>query len=288
VVDKITYDALYELVRREKQKDELQQLEPEYLALVLAYLRELDNRLLVTDKQGMFGQSDHEQLAAQQRNARKLIRELYERREKKLSEIALNKSCTGSDLIDTSNLLSSEKALFDMLVGALDAYRRGILHNIISLREPEQLLLGSQVIDTALLSGRISDSGMMLESRKPMGGTTGKSAGEMSEAEKKAMPDELAVTGAAGAASDTVSVAAGAVGAAAGVIGTEGAAVVAQEAKSMSPAKPGMRRVCFVSAVDQFVGQELELYGPFQPGDEAELPVAVADILLSQGSVVAK
>jgi hypothetical protein len=36
--------------------------------------------------------------------------------------------------------------------------------------------------------------------------------------------------------------------------------------------------------VEQFVGKELELYGPFEPDSSAELPKEIADILVNKGS----
>ena len=46
----------------------------------------------------------------------------------------------------------------------------------------------------------------------------------------------------------------------------------------------GFCRVKFLAPVDQFVGQELELYGPFEQGEEADLPAAVAEVLFAQKS----
>jgi hypothetical protein len=52
------------------------------------------------------------------------------------------------------------------------------------------------------------------------------------------------------------------------------------------PTPQGFCRVKFLAPVDQFVGQELELYGPFEQGEEAELPATVAEVLLAQKSAM--
>jgi hypothetical protein len=52
------------------------------------------------------------------------------------------------------------------------------------------------------------------------------------------------------------------------------------------PAAPPTKFVKFTQPVEQFVGNELELYGPFQPEQKEQLPAYVADILIEKGSAV--
>ena len=52
------------------------------------------------------------------------------------------------------------------------------------------------------------------------------------------------------------------------------------------PAVPDKKHVKFVDSVDQFAGEELELYGPYAANDEAELPHELAEVLISQGKAV--
>ena len=44
--------------------------------------------------------------------------------------------------------------------------------------------------------------------------------------------------------------------------------------------------VKFLDKIEQFVGKELELYGPFDKNDEAKLPRELADVLIKQGKAV--
>jgi hypothetical protein len=50
--------------------------------------------------------------------------------------MALNKSRTKSNIIDTSKLMKEEILLFDNLVGDLDMFRSGIILNVLDMREP--------------------------------------------------------------------------------------------------------------------------------------------------------
>ena len=49
---------------------------------------------------------------------------------------------------------------------------------------------------------------------------------------------------------------------------------------------PVVKLIKFTQPVEQFVGKELELYGPFQPDQKEELPAEIADILIEKGSAV--
>lgn len=51
-----------------------------------------------------------------------------------------------------------------------------------------------------------------------------------------------------------------------------------------SPAESSVEtiRIRFTKPVSPFVGDDLEIYGPYEPGDEAVLPRSVADILLEK------
>jgi DNA replication initiation complex subunit (GINS family) len=225
--NRVTYEMIYELVRREKSREELQKLDNAYLAGLLAFLREQDGRMVGTGKSDLFAISERDQLIVQAQNTRRLVRELYERRERKIVDLAVNKSRTGSDLIDTSNLLPEERALFDMLVTSLDAFRRGILGNMLALKEPEAALLGYATPAPT----SVSHASLF-------------KAVESTPAEKQEAPKAVPLA-----------------------------------------AKDGMKKVRFTQQVEQFVGQELELYGPFEPGEEAELPETVAEVLLAQHTV---
>lgn len=205
----VTYETLYELLRREKMREELQPLDAGFLIDVLNYLRE-KQRILddAEKKQDLFSLDEREKTQVQLVNIRKIVRELYERREKKIIEMALNRSRTKSNLIDTSALLVHERYIFDSLVSVLDNFRMTVLHNVLSLREPT-------LSDTQLPQPQQTLSPSLPE-----------------------------------------------------------------------PAQPSKKSVKFTQSVEQFLGKELELYGPFQPNQQEQLPAEIANILIEKGSAV--
>jgi hypothetical protein len=123
----LTYENLFELVMREKGREELQKLDSTIYEDILGYLSQKKE---LSKSSEMAEANEH--LFQQLRNIRRLIRELYERREKKIITLALIRSRTGSDAIDLSALLEPERMLFLSLVEKLDTTRSGIIGCLIS------------------------------------------------------------------------------------------------------------------------------------------------------------
>lgn len=197
----LTYETIYELLRREKSREELQKLDETFIRDSLQYLKEKqqahDDNLTKND---IFSQSERDKLHIQLANIRKLLKDLYDIRERKIINMAINKSRTNSHIVDTENLQFHEKAMFEAITTVLNQYRGGVLHRLLETREPD-------ILPVVL-----------------------------------PLPEEAE-----------------------------------EEAPSAN------KHIKFIDAVDQFAGPELELYGPYQPEDEAELPKELADILVSQG-----
>lgn len=200
----ITYETLYDALRKEKSRDELQQVSATFLVDVISYLKEKQQAFDATQgKLDLFSSAEREKLTVQLQNIRKILKEFYDRREKKIVDIAINKSRTQSNIIDTSNMLEHEKSLYRSLTGLFDKFRDNVLIKIFELKEP--------VVETEL-------------------------------EQKQSVP------------------------------------VLDAERKT--------KLVKFIQATEQFVGKELELYGPFEANDEAYLPVDIADILINKGSAL--
>lgn len=134
---KITYETLFEFLRREKSREELQKLDENFFSNVVEYLKEKES-LMIKQRStpDLFSFEDEKKSNDQLINIKKLIKELYERREKKIINIALNKSRTNSSIIDASSLLPEEKLMFDELIEHLNRYRLGILSNILQNHLP--------------------------------------------------------------------------------------------------------------------------------------------------------
>ncbi len=117
----VTYEQLFDTLRREKSRDELQVLPRGFYAEAAAFLAEkrqaaADQGLLSSQKAGIEFQ-----------NASRILRELYDRRERKVLTLAMHKTRTESAIIDREALLEEEQELFDAVVSTLQQARHAIL-----------------------------------------------------------------------------------------------------------------------------------------------------------------
>lgn len=132
----ITYETLFELLRREKTREELQKLNLSFFTDVVAYLREKQELFKAQQDELFFG-DEKNKTAMQLQNIRKILTELYDRREKKIFNLAMIRART-KGLVDMGSLLDEEKKLCDALVHLLEGYRGSILHQLLLGLSPQQ------------------------------------------------------------------------------------------------------------------------------------------------------
>ncbi len=194
----VTYETLFEFLRLEKGREQLQKLPDSFFEDVIEYLKEKQHILdSSSNKMDLFSSTEKDKVKVQIENVRRILKDFYERRERKIINLALVKSKTGSTAIDTSAMLPVEKQMFDSLVEFLDRYRDGILLNLFQNRFPE--------VDASFSGAQPAE----------------------------ALPDSLLLR--------------------------------------------------FLKPVPQFVGKELESYGPFEPDDVAKIPLDIANLLIDKG-----
>ena len=136
----ITYDLLFDILRIEKSREELQKIEDGFYVNVVNYL--ITKESVINNSNTPHG--ERELTRIQLGNVKRLLVELYDRREKKIINLAIYKIKTNSGIINTDALLEEEKLLFNSIYFQLSNYRTSILHNIISGKMP--------VINTASLA----------------------------------------------------------------------------------------------------------------------------------------
>ncbi len=131
----ITYETLYELLQREKERPDLQKLEPTFFSDTINYIKD-KKKIFEAKSDSLFAPEERRKTERQLENIHKILKELYERREKKIIGMALDKSRTKSSLIDTTSLLKEEKVVFDAFTGMLDTYREEILSSVLDGKVP--------------------------------------------------------------------------------------------------------------------------------------------------------
>jgi len=195
----ITYETLYELLRREKLRPELQKLEDSFFEDIVKYLKEKQVILESQKaKDSVFSQLEIEKTKRQIDNILKIIKEIYEKRENKIVNLALMSSRAELEN-KTPSMLREEKELYKNLLSILLKSRKDILKNI-------------------------------LESKLPL-------------IEKTDKPKEL---------------------------------------KSLQEPENSIKLIRFLQEIPQFVGTDLNTYGPFDKEDMANLPFEIADLLIKK------
>lgn len=134
---KITYETLFELLRREKSREELQKLDNDFFSDIIGYLENKKNKIgELKNKNDLFVHEEIRIAEAQEFNIRKIIKSLYELREKKIINMAID--CSREQcMIDTSPMLKEEQILFENIKSMLSQLRSGILYNLLECRMPE-------------------------------------------------------------------------------------------------------------------------------------------------------
>ncbi|MBI4453200.1 DNA replication complex GINS family protein [Candidatus Woesearchaeota archaeon] len=131
----LTYETLFELLRREKNRAELQPLEVSFYKDFISYLK--TKKQLLQEKQFQLSQGDEvAKLSLQIENINKLMKELYERREKKVVSLAILNTKSGPEL-SKEGMLEFEVKLYNDLVILLSKYRKGILLNLLGQNLPK-------------------------------------------------------------------------------------------------------------------------------------------------------
>ena len=210
---KITYEVLFDLFRREKNREELQKLDSTFFEDVIAYMKEKNN-ILQEKIQKNESKDEIKKMHIQLENINKLVKELYERRERKILTMALNKVRINQNIINTSSLLAEEKMFFDQLIELLSFYRNEILEKVGNQQKPT--LIKSQPINQ--LSNQLSNT----------------------------------------------------------------------DPNTASDKNNQIKSIRFIVAMPKFMGEQMEVYGPFQQNDVTQLPAKLADLLISKGKAKAE
>src|SRR3989344_1673364 len=133
----ITYETLYELLRKEKFRQELQKLDENFFKDVINYLEEKKTILQSQEKKdSIFAPSNIQKTRKQLDNLQKIIKEFYERRETKIIQLAVFSSRTNSTIQDYSAMLEEEKELYKSIVDELNGFRSSILKSLLQGKMP--------------------------------------------------------------------------------------------------------------------------------------------------------
>lgn len=132
----ITYDSIYEAFRKEKYESEIQKLQDTFYLDIINYLKEKQAILENQKSQKTVFSNEPVKIERQIQNIKKILKDLYEKRENKIVQLALFFSRSDTK-VDISNLLSEEQEFFKTIHEVFKNYKEGILSNLLALKEPK-------------------------------------------------------------------------------------------------------------------------------------------------------
>jgi len=131
----ITYETIFELLKQEKEKSELQKIDEGFFERSLEYIKGRKQVSISSQDPA----SEAKKAEKQIENIKKMLKELYDRREKKIINLALD-SCRITAQMDCSKMLKEEKQLFDSLFAILGRFRKCIIDNVVNEKPPTPIL----------------------------------------------------------------------------------------------------------------------------------------------------
>jgi len=126
----LTFETLFELLRKEKFNQELQKLDEDFFIDITQYIEEKTAILNTEQKSDSIFSTDARKTQLQLENAKRIIKELYEKRENKIINLAIMSSRAEIKESGT-NMLPQEKKIFKEAIDLLNNYRTDILHNLL-------------------------------------------------------------------------------------------------------------------------------------------------------------
>ncbi|MBS3149912.1 hypothetical protein J4455_04455 [Candidatus Woesearchaeota archaeon] len=131
--DLITNEKLYEALRREKSKSELQDLEANFYNTVKSYIKEKKSIIeSQKDKQSIFSKTEIENTKKQLETSKKILNELFEKREQKIVQLALLCSRTNPEDKGIDTLIENEKEFYFEILEILNKNRDFNLNSLIN------------------------------------------------------------------------------------------------------------------------------------------------------------
>ncbi len=129
--DAFTYEDIYELFRNEQYSSDLQTLTIDDLKRIKKYFEEKNDETKNQDQSlNLFSTTNRAKIQVELSNATRVVKDMLERRERKVISRAVFNSRSDDSMRDTSNMLNAEEILYDQLIKLLQTSRKSILETI--------------------------------------------------------------------------------------------------------------------------------------------------------------
>jgi len=166
----ITYETLYEILRREKGRAELQKLDDNFFKNVVDYLNEKQDFINSRKGKSTIFDGELNRIKKEINSIKRILKEIYEKREIKIIEMALAKAISGNKE-GVESMLLEERWLYDMLFDYLTDFRENVLQNLLMGIIPKKpKLIKSEKVDDFDVNPKPADK-LLAENSQESNGT---------------------------------------------------------------------------------------------------------------------
>lgn len=136
-IGELTYETIYELVRRERARAEIQQLDGSFFVKAASFVQQKEAALREQEgKTDLFSADEINRLRQEIITTQKMLKHLYTLREDKIVAMTLFKIRAGYDAGDIQSLLPEERMLYDVLVDKFSFLRKEVLYAVLKGETP--------------------------------------------------------------------------------------------------------------------------------------------------------
>ena len=205
------------------------------------------------DVDDLFASGEKDKLEYEIRSIKRILKEIYEKREKKILDIALNRSRTGSEIIDTSSMLREEREFYERILDTLDKFRRGIIMNLFKGELPS-------LSDLSRICFEVEKPEINEIKLKPKLEQATLPAEDSLETEEATETEETAEPTESEEPTDSEP----------------------QETES-TPEPQEMTKIKMIKAMPSFIWKDMKEYGPYDVNEEVEIFPEVAELMIRKG-----
>lgn len=245
----ITYEQLFDALRREKSRDELQKIDEEFYRHSRLFLAGKHDAMIAQSASGIGGLSA-QRAGIEYQNAKRILRELYDRRERKIVTLAMHRSRTDATVVDISALLPEERILFDALVDLLSQTREqvfaaiGVTGTATAAFRPSAMVGDEdRKFDDSSAADVPADASLPSTYEEPSSSPTGQHMGSFND----------------------------------------GAVDIPAESEEQAVTTISLVRVRVLGTVPKVMSADGKVYGPYAVGADAEVPEDIARVLIKKG-----
>jgi len=135
-----TYEDLYELLRTEKFSTDLQPLKQSDIKKIADYLN-IKQALLEkqTHSKEFFNQRNVDKIRTEIDNAKRLLKDVFEIRERKILNRAIFTSRSENNIRDSTNMLRIEEDIYSQLIAILQNNSKKFFEQLTNFPQPKEL-----------------------------------------------------------------------------------------------------------------------------------------------------